>query len=155
MMKLGTVITYLKKIQVVYKSCDKPPEFCWNQYFFYWKSATFVISWNTDTDCIFSYNFWFFNFEYLKIVLINMVVILMMSAKLAALGLLKIKVFWYKVHDVIVFVHDVTNKFLSFDSNHTVDVVMWPKFVNSSIYMKEVIITLILYGFDQKHQFFW
>ena len=35
----------------------------------------------------------FFNFEYLKVVLINMVVILMMSAKLAALGLYKIKVF--------------------------------------------------------------
>ena len=32
---------------------------------------------------------------------------------------------------------------------------MWPKFVNSSTSMKEVIINLILEGFDQKNQFFW
>ena len=32
---------------------------------------------------------------------------------------------------------------------------MWPKFGNSSIYMREDIITLILYGFDQKNHFFW
>ena len=28
MMKLGTVILYLKKIQQIYKSPDTPPEFC-------------------------------------------------------------------------------------------------------------------------------
>ena len=28
MMKLGTVIPYLKKIQKIYKSRDTPPEFC-------------------------------------------------------------------------------------------------------------------------------
>ena len=27
-MKLGTVIPYLKKIQKIYESCDTPPEFC-------------------------------------------------------------------------------------------------------------------------------
>ena len=32
---------------------------------------------------------------------------------------------------------------------------MWPKFGNSSIYMREVIITLILWGFNQKNQIFW
>ena len=32
---------------------------------------------------------------------------------------------------------------------------MWPKFGNSSISMREVIIISILKGFDQKKQFFW
>ena len=82
--------------------------------------------------------------EFLKIVLINMVKIFMMSAKMAALGLLKVKVFWNKGYDVIISVHDVTNKILSRDSNYIIDVVMWPKFGNSSISMREVIITSIL-----------
>ena len=57
---------------------------------------------------------------------------LLMSAKKATPGLLKIKVFWNKGYDVITYVHDVTNKFLSRDSNYIVDVVMWPKFGKSS-----------------------
>ena len=32
---------------------------------------------------------------------------------------------------------------------------MWPKFGNCSISMKQVIITSILKGFNQKNQFFW
>ena len=82
-----------------------------------------------------------------------MVTILMMSAKMATPGLLKITVFWNKVHDVIIPVDDVTNKILSRDSNYIVDVVMWPKFGNTSISMREVIITSILSGFDQKNCF--
>ena len=73
-----------------------------------------------------------------------MLTILMMSAKMTTLDFLKIKVFRNKVYDVIVSVHDVTNKTLSRESNYTVDVVMWPKFGNSSISMREVIITSIL-----------
>ena len=38
-----------------------------------------------------------------------MVAIFMMSAKLATLGLLKIKLFQNKGHDFIICVHDVTN----------------------------------------------
>ena len=34
MMKLGTVIPYLKKIQKIYESRDTPLEFCWHQHFF-------------------------------------------------------------------------------------------------------------------------
>ena len=68
----------------------------------------------------------------------------MMSAKMAAPGLLEIKAFWNKGYDVIIFVHVLTNKFLSRDSNYIVDVVMWPKFGNSSISMVEVVITSIL-----------
>ena len=67
-----------------------------------------------------------------------------MSAKLVTLGLLKIKVFWNKYNDVVIYVHDVTNQILSRASNYTVDAVMWPHFGNSSIYMREVIITSIL-----------
>ena len=73
-----------------------------------------------------------------------MVEFLMMSTKLATLGLLKIKVFWNKSYDVITSVFDVTNKILSSDSNYIVGVVMWPKFGNSNISMREVIITSIL-----------
>ena len=72
---------------------------------------------------------------------------------MATPGLLKITVFWNKGYDVIISVHDVTNKILSRDSNYIVDVVMWPKFGNSSISMKDVIKTSILWGFDQKATF--
>ena len=34
MMKLGTVIPYLKTIQKIYSSRDTPLEFCWHQHFF-------------------------------------------------------------------------------------------------------------------------
>ena len=53
-----------------------------------------------------------------------MVTILMMSAKLATTGLLKIKLFRNKGYDVIVPDSDVTNRVLSRDSNYVVDVVM-------------------------------
>ena len=83
-----------------------------------------------------------------------MVGILIMSAKLTTVGLLKIKTFWYKGCDVIISVHDATKKALSRDSNHIVNMVMWPKFGKSSITVREVVITLILSGFDQKNLFF-
>ena len=66
-----------------------------------------------------------------------------MSAKMATPGLLKI-LFWNKDHDLIIPVDDVTNKILSRDSNCIVDVFMWPKFSNSSVFMQEVITTSIL-----------
>ena len=53
-----------------------------------------------------------------------MVTILIISAKMATLGVLKIKVFLNKGYDVINFVYDVTNKNLSRDSNYLVNVVM-------------------------------
>ena len=73
-----------------------------------------------------------------------MVAILMMSAKLAIVGLLKIKVLWKKDYDVIISVHDATNKILSHDLNYTVGVVMETKIGNSIISMKQVTITSIL-----------
>ena len=74
----------------------------------------------------------------------------MTPAELATSGLLKIKVFWNKGSDLVNFINDVTNIILSSSSNYIVDVVMWPNFCYSSIFMIEVIITRILDGFDQK-----
>ena len=71
----------------------------------------------------------------------------MMSAKMATLAFLKIKLLWNKGYGVIIPVHDVSNKILSRDSNYIVDVVMRPKFGNASISMREVITTSILYEF--------
>ena len=83
-------------------------------------------------------------FESLKIVLINMVATLMMSAKMSTLGLLKEKIFWNKGYDDIIYVQGVINKILSCDLYNIVDVVMRPKFGNSSIYMTEITIISIL-----------
>ena len=63
---------------------------------------------------------------------------------MATPGLLKITVFWNKDFDIIIPVDDVTNKILSHDSNYILDVFIWTKFGNSSISMREVIITSIL-----------
>ena len=63
---------------------------------------------------------------------------------MATPGLLKIKVLLNKDDNVIVSVHDVTNKILSRDSNYIIDMAMWPKFGNSTIFMRKVIITSIL-----------
>ena len=68
----------------------------------------------------------------------------MMSAIMATPDLLKITIFWNKGYDVTIPVDDVTNKILSRDSNYIVDVLMWPKFGNSSISLWEVITTSVL-----------
>ena len=73
-----------------------------------------------------------------------MVTVLMMSTKIVTLGLLKIKVFWNKGYDIMISVHYVTNKTLTHDPNCIVNVVMWPKFGNSSTSVTEVIIISIL-----------
>ena len=69
---------------------------------------------------------------------------ILMFAKLAAPGLLKRKIFRNKDYDFIISVHDFTNKIWSCDSNYIVDLVRWPRFGNSSVSMKEVIITSTL-----------
>ena len=145
MMKLGTVIPYLKKIQKIYQVHDTPPQFHRQQHFFTRNKQILLYQ-----ELQIQIAFWYiisnsFNFSWvLEIFLINLVIILMMSAKMATPGLLKITVFWNKGYDVIISVDDVTNKILSRDSNYIVDVFMWPKFGNSSISMGEVITTSIL-----------
>ena len=68
----------------------------------------------------------------------------MMSAKLATLVFLKIKVFQNKGYNVIISVNDITNKTFSRGSNYILVVVMWPKIGSYNISMREVIITSIL-----------
>ena len=64
--------------------------------------------------------------------------VLMMSAKLATLGLLKIKAFCNRVYDVIISAYDVMNEILSRGSNYIEEVIM------SIISKREVIITSTL-----------
>ena len=60
MMKPGTVIPYIKEIQNTCKSRDTSPRFLLISAFFYRKSATFIISRNTDTHWILLHNSQFF-----------------------------------------------------------------------------------------------
>ena len=106
------VIPYLKKIQKLYETRDTPLEFWWHHHFLpeiskfcYIKKKWYRLHFDTVSN--FLNIFWV-----LKIVLINMVTNLMMSAKMATLTILKMKAFWNKGYDVITCVHDVTNKFL-------------------------------------------
>ena len=144
-MKLGTVMLYIKKIQKIYKSCDTPHEFCWHQYLLtrihqlcYVKKYRYRLHFNTWFVILLTF------FQSLKVSLRNRLPILIISAKLATLGLFKIKVIWKKGFDVTFSVHEVTNEILSRDSNYIIDVVMWPTSGISSISMKEFIITSIL-----------
>ena len=109
MMKLGTVIPYLKKIQNIYKSRDTTLELFWHQHFFtrncHIKKYRYRLHFDKQFLILLSF------LESLKIVLINVIKILMMSAKLVTTGILKVKVFWNKSYDVITSFHDVTNKF--------------------------------------------
>ena len=59
---------------------------------------------------------------------------------MATPGLLKITLFWNKGYDIIISVHGLTKKILSGDSNYMVDVLIRPKFGNSSVSMREVIL---------------
>ena len=77
-----------------------------------------------------------------------------MLTKLATLVLFKTKIFRNRVYDVIILDYEVTNKILSRDSNYIVDLVTSLKFGNSSLSITEVIKNPILYGFNQKNNFF-
>ena len=115
LMKLSTVIPFVKKIQKNTYITWHAPWFLLILAFFHRKSAIFSISANTGIDCILMHKFYrsFKFFESLKVVLVNMIEFLMMSAKLATWGLLKIMVFWNKGYDIIASVCDITNKILS------------------------------------------
>ena len=105
--------------------------------FYHRKLVTFVTAKNAHKDPL---NF----FEFLKVVLKTMVLILMMPAKFSALGFLKTKVFRNEDHEVTIFVLDIFNKFSSVDSSCIVDMVMCPTFSKSSTFIGEVIITSLL-----------
>ena len=77
-----------------------------------------------------------------------MVPILMMSAKLATPDFLNL--FWNKDYEVMIFVFDITNKILSRNSNSIVDLVMLPKFGNSSISMRKVTLMRLKWIWPEK-----
>ena len=67
-----------------------------------------------------------------------------MSAKMDTLGRFKVKLFWNKGYDAKIFVCDVKNKILSRDLDYIANMVMWPKFGNFNISIREVTIISIL-----------
>ena len=73
-----------------------------------------------------------------------MVTILIMSAKMATLALLKIELFLNNSYDVRISDTGVTKKTLPNESNYIVGVVMRLKFGTSGISMREVIISIIV-----------
>ena len=121
MMKLGTIISKFKKIQKIYKSGDTRLEIRifspGNRKSSYRKKYRYILHFGTKFPILVIFS------ECSQIFSINMVAILMMSAKMASLGLLKIKLFWNKDYDVIISVHDVTRKSLSRVSSYIIDVV--------------------------------
>ena len=145
-MNPGTVLPCLKKTPKKYRSPNTPFEFCQHQNFFTRNQQTLLYQ-----EIQILIPFWYIIFNYFNFFcvfkdkfLINMVITLMMSVKVANLGLLKIKAFLNLGYDVMFFVHDVTNIILSRESNNIVDVIMWLEFGNSSILIRKVVITSIL-----------
>ena len=67
-----------------------------------------------------------------------------MSVNLTTPSLLKRKIFRNESYDVIIFDYGATKKVLSRDSDDIVDLVLRPKFGNSSVSVREVIIISIL-----------
>ena len=80
--------------------------------------------------------------------------ILMTSAKLTTLGVLKRKILLNKTDNVLISVYHVTNKVLSRGSNYIVDMAMWLKFANFSISMKKVLWTQFYKDLTRK-TIFW
>ena len=76
-----------------------------------------------------------------------------MSKNIISMDLLKINVFWNKGYDVIISVSDLTKKILSYESDYIVNVIMWPKFGNSIISMREIII--YIYQPSKSLQILW
>ena len=67
-----------------------------------------------------------------------------MSVNLTTPSLLKRKILRNESYDVIIFDYGATKKVLSRDSDDIVDLVLRPKFGNSSVSVREVIIISIL-----------
>ena len=89
-------IPYIKTIQKMYGSRNTPLEF--NGYLLYQEMHIQITFWQIVYNSfiffyLFIYLFIYFFFEYLKVVLIKMDITLMMSAKLATAGFLKINIF--------------------------------------------------------------
>ena len=158
MMKLGTLIPYLEKIQKQNNSRDTSLDFCRHQHFFtisaiskfcYIKKYRYRLHFDTLFVILLTF------FESSKILLINMFSVLMMSAKMATLDLCKIKVFWNKGYEVITSVWRQQQKFITWLKLYYRCLLSCDqKFHNSSTSLRELIITSILYRLDQINHFF-
>ena len=62
--------------------------------------------------------------------------------------------YWKKGYEATSSAHDISDKILSSESNYTVDVVIWPKFGNSIISMRKIIITNFIRCWTEKQIFF-
>ena len=150
------VISYLKKIQKIYESCDTSLTSADISIFSleiskccYIKKYRYRLHFSTLFLILLAF------LESLKICLINLAIILMTSANMDLPGLLKITVFRNKGFDVKISTDGTTNKILSGDSNYIVDVFIWPQFANCGISMREVITTSTSWGLDHKNRYFW
>ena len=130
MIKLGTAIPDLEKIQQHFFTRNQ-------QMLLHQEIQMTILFWYIISN---SFNFFWVYKDFLDKYKYNLI----MLAKIGYSSLLKLKLFWNKGYDVIISAHDVTTKILLRDSNYFVGVVIWPKFGNSSISMREVVITLIL-----------
>ena len=129
MVKLGTVIPDLKKDKKKYM----------NHVTHFWSSAKIsIFSSEINKFCSIKKYRYRLHFDTWFLIFLTFLVL-----SQATPGLLKIKVFWNKVYDVIVFVHDVTNNILSCHSNYNE---MWScdQRLVTSISVKEVIIISVL-----------
>ena len=150
-MKLGTVIPCLKKIQKYMNHVTYP------------LSSTDISIFSLEIrkfcsikKCRYKLHFvtQFLILLSLRSVLTNMAAILMISAKMATLGLLQTKLFEIKALWRPNFSPWHHNKILSCDSNYIADMIMWLNFSNSSISIREVIYKRTLYGLTRKTTFF-
>ena len=101
MIKIGTFIHYQEKILKIYKSRDTPFVFCWHQNFLleiskfcYIKKYWYRLYFNT------LFLIFLNSIESWKIISINMVAVLLMSAKMDTLELFRIKLSLNKDYDV-------------------------------------------------------
>ena len=131
MMKLGTVILYLKKIHKNINHVTHPLSSAEIEKYNY------RLQFNTLFLILLNF-FWIFKgcFDKHGCSFDD-------TSKIDVLDLLKTKIFWRKCSDVIIFIHYVTKRILSREANYIVDVVMWPKFGNSNMSMREANITSI------------
>ena len=152
--KLAKLTLYLGKTKTIYKSCDIPFKFSWHPHFSpnncnfcYIKKYIPKLYFNSFFRILLSF------IESSKVPLINMIAILMMSAKFTTPGLLKIKVFWNQDYHVMNSV---------FPWRHQQNIVKWPKWYCR--YDHASLVTLpfpyeklsqIQFYDNQKNRFFW
>ena len=146
-----TVISVTNRISITNSSVVKIPNLVMN-----YKSEPVEMNFVTVN---------FINFE-LKFVIIltfiswfqysfvfDLIAILTRTARTDTPGLLKIILSWKNVNDVIISIHEVINKTSLYDANYIVDMVVKPKFGDTSISMTEISKISVFKIFSEKNIF--